>query len=41
MSEYFGGTGTQGAALFRRGAMTFGPERSDSGAINRALAGMG
>src|SRR5262245_1123211 len=40
-TEYFGGMGFQGAAVFRDGALVFGPQSADIGPINQALALLG
>ena len=40
-TEYFGGAGSQGAAVFRDGSIAFGPESADIGPINKALAFLG
>lgn len=40
-TEYFGGTGAQGAAVFEDGRLVFGPASADFGPINAALALMG
>jgi hypothetical protein len=40
-TEYFGGNGGQGAAVFSGGALTFGPEWAEIGPINTALALLG
>ena len=40
-TEYFGGVGTQGAAVYQLGACIFGPESADFGPINRGLALLG
>ena len=40
-TEYFGGIGSQGAAVFNSGAIAFGPKSSEGGAINDALAFLG
>jgi hypothetical protein len=40
-TEYFGGTGGQGAAVFRDGKLVFGPEWADIGPINSALKKLG
>jgi hypothetical protein len=40
-TEYFGGTGGQGAALFQNQALAFGPEFGAGGAINRGLMLLG
>jgi hypothetical protein len=42
-TEYFGGNGGQGAVLFLRSEMSFGPDWADDdiGPINKALSSMG
>jgi hypothetical protein len=40
-TEYFGGMGTQGAAVFRDGECVFGPQAAELGPINNALALLG
>lgn len=40
-TDYFGGTGTQSAALFEAGELTFAEAGKTSGAINRALLRLG
>jgi hypothetical protein len=40
-TEYFGGVGAQGAAVFRDGALVFGPSSAERGPINQALAMLG
>lgn len=40
-TEYFGGMGTQGAAVFRDGELVFGPQSAELGPINNALAVLG
>lgn len=40
-TEYFGGMGTQGAAVFRDGELVFGPQAAELGPINNALAVLG
>lgn len=40
-TEYFGGTGGQGAAVFADGKLVFGPAHAEIGPINEALAFMG
>jgi hypothetical protein len=40
-TEYFGGMGTQGAAVFRDGDIVFGPQSAELGPINNALAVLG
>lgn len=40
-TEYFGGMGTQGAAVFRDGEMVFGPQSAELGPINNALNVLG
>ena len=40
-TEYFGGMGTQGAAVFRDGDLVFGPQSAELGPINNALAVLG
>ena len=40
-TEYFGGMGTQGAAVFRDGEIAFGPQSAELGPINDALAVLG
>jgi hypothetical protein len=40
-TEYFGGTGSQGAALFENGALTYGPKSAELGPINEALRMIG
>jgi hypothetical protein len=40
-TEYFGGTGAQGAVVFRDGNCVFGPEEREAGPINKALAMLG
>lgn len=40
-TEYFGGMGTQGAAVFRDGEIVFGPQSAELGPINSALALLG
>jgi hypothetical protein len=40
-TEYWGGVGGQGAALYIDGARTFGPEWAEMGPINAALALLG
>lgn len=40
-TEYFGGMGTQGAAVFRDGDIVFGPQSAELGPINSALALLG
>jgi hypothetical protein len=36
-TEYFGGMGTQGAAVFLNGALVYGPKSAEIGPINEAL----
>jgi hypothetical protein len=40
-TEYFGGIGSQGAVLFRDGALAYGPKAAESGPINEALSLLG
>jgi len=40
-TEYFGGMGNQGAAVFRDGELVFGPQAAELGPINNALAVLG
>lgn len=40
-TDYAGGAGTQGAAVFDGGLVVFGPASSGRGPINRALASLG
>jgi len=40
-TEYFGGSGSQGAAAFRDGSLVFGPKTGEYGPINEALALLG
>ena len=40
-TDYFGGIGVQGAAVFSDGEIVFGPANAESGAINEALALLG
>lgn len=40
-TEYFGGVGTQGAALYTDGDLDFGPMSAEIGPINEALSIMG
>ena len=40
-TEYFGGTGGQGAVVFKDGVPIYGPEWDEIGPINRALALLG
>jgi hypothetical protein len=40
-TEYFGGNGVQGAAVFHNGLLAFGPKSAQSGPINDALALLG
>jgi hypothetical protein len=40
-TEYFGGTGAQGAVVYEQRECIFGPESADLGPINRALALLG
>jgi hypothetical protein len=40
-TEYFGGDGAQGAAVFREGELVFGPQSATRGPINEALAILG
>jgi hypothetical protein len=40
-TDYFGGMGTQGAALFKNGVMIYGPASAEHGPINNALAMLG
>ena len=40
-TEYFGGTGGQGAVALRRGATLYGPTTADWGSINEALSSVG
>lgn len=40
-TEYFGGTGAQGAAVFSKGSLVFGPKSAESGPINEALRVLG
>lgn len=40
-TEYWGGTGDQGAVVFQAGMITFGPKRAPCGVINEALAKLG
>lgn len=40
-TEYFGGTGTQGAAVFQDGTLIYGPAAAEFGPINKALALLG
>jgi len=40
-TEYFGGSGVQGAAVFCDGATVFGPKAAEFGPINEALARLG
>jgi hypothetical protein len=40
-TEYFGGTGTQGAIVLERGSVLFGPRVAVRGPINAALALLG
>ena len=40
-TEYFGGAGAQGAAVFSKGALVFGPTAAEKGPINEALRMLG
>lgn len=40
-TDYFGGSGDQGAVLYRTGTAIYGPERADIGPINEVLKLMG
>lgn len=40
-TDYFGGTGRQGAIVFSKGDVTLGPLTGESGAINEALTVLG
>jgi hypothetical protein len=40
-TEYFGGVGSQGAALFSDGRTVFGPSAAEAGPINEALRLLG
>ena len=40
-TDYFGGAGCQGAAVFRSGATVFGPKSAEHGPINEALSLLG
>lgn len=40
-TEYFGGVGSQGAALFSDGRIVFGPSAAGAGPINEALHRLG
>jgi hypothetical protein len=40
-TEYHGGTGGQGAAVYRQGKCIYGPTFSEAGPINEALATIG
>jgi hypothetical protein len=40
-TEYFGGTGGQGAVALRRGGILYGPTSAEWGCINQALASVG
>lgn len=40
-TEYFGGIGGQGAAVFLAGEITFDPQCAEQGVINKALALLG
>ena len=40
-TEYFGGSGSQGAAVFQHGSCVFGPETGEIGPINRGLRLLG
>jgi hypothetical protein len=40
-TEYFGGDGAQGAAVFRQNELVFGPQWATFGPINEALAMLG
>lgn len=40
-TEYFGGAGSQGAAVFRAGKFAYGPKAAVAGPINEALALLG
>ena len=40
-TEYFGGMGGQGAAIFDKGLLVWGPELGEIGPINAALARLG
>ena len=40
-TEYFGGAGAQGAAVFRGGSIVFGPQSAAIGPINRGLTFLG
>ena len=40
-TEYFGGTGAQGSAVFSSGRCVLGPESAELGPINRALQLLG
>lgn len=40
-TDYFGGTGSQGAAVFDNGSCVFGPEVGEIGPINRGLRLLG
>lgn len=40
-TEYFGGVGTQGAAVYSNGALVFGPKSAEEGPINEALRVLG
>jgi hypothetical protein len=40
-TDYFGGVGAQGAAVFRDGSLVFGPKSAKIGPINQALSMLG
>jgi hypothetical protein len=40
-TEYFGGKGSQGAAVFRAGEIAYGPKAAEVGPINEALGFLG
>jgi hypothetical protein len=40
-TEYFGSSGSQGAALFNNGSVVYGPSSAESGPINEALSLLG
>jgi hypothetical protein len=40
-TDYFGGLGCQGAAVFQHGELIFGPQSAKTGAINQGLKLLG
>lgn len=40
-TDYFGGTGAQGAVAIQNGAILYGPEHGEWGCINQALSSVG